>query len=680
MINTTITFYNVGLSDKNLAYDWDALNRILAAGLITDNGQAYELHLTALPFGQVFNISQDVYDIVKTATYILIENTDPEKPNATPDARGCFINNFLQLANGNWSVSYTIDDWASYYLNPYSPYNIHIDGYTERANVPLIEYKNQKYVINTKQTPLTGRTQPNLIKRFYYSDLQILGVGRTLPAGWKCQIYSIDIPKYNGNSTDGAVSHGYITDYHIKSNEFRLIERLNSNLYLRVFDENGKSVAVVHNDAGTNKFFSEELFVNISDQTITDRQNYVFDVYDPDDSTIIKIMTFDEFIPCIDGLDASGNLKPYWSAQTSGLTNIFEIKTIGEVMPQYASYTGADRKILYVNKRLTYHNTADIFVRIRPNVTPELVDYHKAVGFSILSTTFLFDLPKVDLYEDSEIIKQTNYADYLLYSLYRYIDEYRKVKIRFLTAELELPQAQFVKGNKIYVGFSGDLETVYIKYTTTLPISYKSNDLTATGQNTAYFDLVHVRDFKAYKNAKISGAAGIAASIVGGLVSFGTSAASVAAGNAAGYAGMIGSLAGGSGNIVSTFQKLQGLTPSQQSPANGDYTLTQIITDNVSINKLLVEISTPAPEMSRAILRDMEENGAGVAMAFDEYIEHCQMQAFNAIKMSVIDVTGAPQQICRRIEEMFLTGVTLWTSTDVGNKQVINYPIISLPV
>ena len=97
MINTTITFYNVGLSDKNLAYDWDALNRILAAGLITDNGQAYELHLTALPFGQVFNISQDVYDIVKTATYILIENTDPEKPNATPDARGCFINNFLQL-------------------------------------------------------------------------------------------------------------------------------------------------------------------------------------------------------------------------------------------------------------------------------------------------------------------------------------------------------------------------------------------------------------------------------------------------------------------------------------------------------------------------------------------------------------------------------------------------------
>ena len=672
MKTSLIKFYAVGLNEQNLAFNLTAFNNILRAGRFLQGNVERSITLNQpVAFGAPFQISAQYYYIFKKATYLLIQNT---VDNRTYSRYG-FINNFLELANGNYSVSYTLDDYTNYILHAsdlgVSP---HIDGFTERANVPLIEYKNRKYVINTTQTPLTGTTKPNLIKRFYYSDLQFLGVDRILPTGWKCQIYSIDIPKYDGNATAGAVSHGYITDYLIKTDEFRLIERLNSNLYLRVFDENGKSVAIVHNDFGTNKLFSLELLIDLQHQTIIDNPNYGFNLYDSDDSTIIKIMTFDGFIPCIDGLDALGNLKPYWNAQTSGLTNIFSIKTIGEVMPQYASYQGANRKILYVNKRLTNQNAADIFVRARPNVTPELIDYHKAAGFSILSTTFLFELPNTDIYENSQIIKRANYDDYLRYSLYRYIDEYRKVKIKFLTAELEVPQAQFVQGNKIYVGFSGDLETVYIKYASDLPISYKSNDLTATGQNTAYFDLVHVRDFKAYKNAKISGAAGIAASLTGGLVSFGASAASVAGGNIAGLAGMVGSLAGVSGNIISNIQKLQGLTPSQQSPANGDYTLTQIITDYPSISKLLIEISTPAPEMSQAVLRDMEENGAAVSMPFDEYINNCQMEAYNAIKCAYMDITGIPQQAARRIADAFISGLTLWTATDVGNKKVINYP------
>lgn len=668
MINTTVLFYNVGLNEKNLAYNWNTLSRILAAGIITDNGQAYELHLTALPFGQVFNISQEVYDKVKTATYIVIENTDPEKPNATPDARACFINNFLQLANGNWSVSYTIDDWSSFYLNPDSPYNIYIDGFTERANVPLISLANSVTILNTRQTPLTGKTNENLIKTFFNSDLAYLGVDRDLPDGWKCRLYSIDIPKSNGISHNGANGHGYICDYSVKDNTIRLIDRQNSNLYITLFDESGIDVPIFYR-AASSIFQATDGEIDINDGAQTFTRSKSFTINDPDDSTILKIMTFN-FLPTIDGKDNNNNIVPYWSV-SQNYTNIFQIKTLAEIYPSKAHYQNANLKVLFIDydySRLL--DFADIYVREELSTV-----YFKAPSISILSTLFAFDLPNAIKAEKSPITKLTNLNQYYLNSLYSYIDESRQIKIKFLTAELIIPSARLFANSKIYVCISGDLETLIIKYYDggEVPLTYRSNELAGTGQNTGYFDLVHVRDFKAYKNAKITGAAAVAASAVGSITALGTS---IASGN---VAGVIGALSGGIGGTVAGVQKLQGLTPAQVSPASGDFTLTQIISDNLDINKLLIEISQPAPENFISFIKDLEENGAAVAMAFDEYIDKCQMQAFNAVKMATMDVTGAPQQICRRIEEMFLSGVTLWTATDVGNKKVINYPLVTVP-
>lgn len=634
MINTTVLFYNVGLNEKNLAYNWNTLLSILDAGIIKEAGQAYELHLTALPFGQVFNISQEVYDKVKTATYIVIENADPDKPNATPDARACFINNFLQLANGNWSVSYTIDDWASYYLNPDSPYNIHIDGFTERANVPLINSNNE---FITEMLPLTESTEDKGMQFTHAVKLnRVSGHGIPLPEGYKCAVYFISDPKYNGTpSGAGAVAHGTVLDFdtagELGTIQYREIPRNNSSIYYMVFNEFGANVGIYGKNVESDDYT----------EIIPPR---VMSINDPDDSTIEKIMYFD-FIP--------DDETVAWDRSFQQIT--YHGRTVwGIAVP------GRDE--IYHKSQL-----ADIWHSDLDNI------YCKAVAIQNFAPVMSAQLTEFPIVRQNSIItKSVAYTDYLENSLYKNIDEFRKIKIKVLTAEIEVPIYFLWDNTRFMVSFSGDGETVILKiaqpdYLVTL----RSNIHSATGQNTAYFDLTHVRDFKAYKNAKITGAAGIAATTVGTVTALG---ASIATGN---IPGVVGALSGGATGIIGGIQKLQGLSPTQQSPANGDKTLTDMLNDANDIGEYCIYLVEDLPQgtLQAQKARDLEENGAGVAMAFDEYMSTCQMEAFNAIKMGIIDVTGAPQQICRRIEEMLLAGVTLWTATDVGNKKVINYPI-----
>lgn len=633
MINTTVLFYNVGLNEKNLAYNWNTLLSILDAGIIKEAGQAYELHLTALPFGQVFNISQEVYDKVKTATYIVIENADPDKPNATPDARACFINNFLQLANGNWSVSYTIDDWASYYLNPDSPYNIHIDGFTERANVPLINSNNE---FITEMLPLTESTEDKGMQFTHAVKLnRVSGHGIPLPAGYKCAVYFINQPKYNGSpSGAGQSAQGTVLDFDtagaIGAIQYREIPRNNSSIYYMVFDATGNNVGIYGKNNQSDNYTEIVPPGNIS-------------IYEPDDSTIEKIMYYD-FIPTDD--------VTRWD-------HGFQQITIAGVTRWGIAVGGTTENTLKLQ-------LADITTG-NDNV------YYKALyirKFAPVMSAQLSEFPIIR--QNSVITKSVAYNDYLENSLYKNIDEFRKIKIKVLTAEIEVPIYFLWDFTQFMVSFSGDGETVILKlaqpdYLVTL----RSNIHSATGQNTAYFDLTLVRDFKSYKNAKITGAAGIAATTVGTVTALG---ASIATGN---IPGVVGALSGGATGIIGGIQKLQGLSPTQQSPANGDKTLTDMLNDANDIGEYCIYLVEDLPQgtLQAQKARDLEENGAGVAMAFDEYMSTCQMEAFNAIKMGIIDVTGAPQQICRRIEEMLLSGVTLWTATDVGNKKVINYPL-----
>ena len=62
-------------------------------------------------------------------------------------------------------------------------------------------------------------------------------------------------------------------------------------------------------------------------------------------------------------------------------------------------------------------------------------------------------------------------------------------------------------------------------------------------------------------------------------------------------------------------------------------------------------------------------------MPYDEFMANCQMSVYNALKMEYVEITGIPQQAARRIADLLVSGVTLWTGSNVGNKKVINYPV-----
>lgn len=662
MINAEITFYNVGLSDKNLPYNRTALVNILAAGVITNGGQTYKLRLTDLAFGTPFNIDEATYQIVASATYIEIYTKDENNHN--DQYRYCFINNFLRLANGNWAVSYTIDDWTSFYIGGQSgtsPYNIHIDGFTERANVPLCKYENTRFRITARRVPLSGKRETNGFKRLYQVKLNRFGsYTQGLPNGYICAVYFINDAKYKGDPS-GTTAHGTLIDWNIDNptdgdyyHNPRILRRDNSNIFFMVFKPS------------SNQFIGNwDHYYNIEIEDSDGNTVCEAGQYTPaqvDDSTIDKIMYFD-FIPSPDGsfdsennvIKISGNSDNFYKAQTADIiyiqNDVFNRGYYQAV--KISAFCPCMHATIQSAQAYDYYDANDNQVK---------KDYIKFNGYPFN--------------------KSNNYADYIKNSLYQFIDESRKIKIRYLTAEIEIPMQLFFGGNSGgAISFSGDGETVVLRYCNTvsnisatdiysdpvLRCQMSMPEFSATGQNINYFDLVHVRDFKSYKNAKITGAAGIAATALGSITALGTS---IATGN---VAGVVGSLAGGSQGVIGGIQKLQSLSPMQQSPANGDYTLTQMV--NHSDIPLTIEIEESMPVNKLSDLRILEENGALVSMPFDDYISGCQMEAFNALKMANVDVSGAPQQIARRIEEALLSGITLWTATDVGNKKVINYPL-----
>ena len=636
MISTKINFYNVGLNERNLAYNYTALTAILAAGIIKEGGQDFELSLTALPYGQIFNISATVYETVKSATYLKITNKDADDPNDTGAVRYGFINNFLQLANGNYSVSYTIDDWASFKLNPDSPYTLNLDGFTERANVPLYRTESGQKIIDTTQTPLSSN-HDSVGQKYIFNYTRERARGVALPTGYKCAVYFINQPKYNGSPNPAADGRAYetsltgnlltLTDYDLKNKQFRTIPRNNTRLFYMVFDATGKNIAldamvIVGGAIGyTNVFPAGQYTIN-----------------EPNDESIEKIMYFD-----------------YLPTDTS--------------LPLLYGYNSARDAVMIYNQAASLSD--DTLKQQIADIYHTGNTYYKApilLNFAPCSVVNINSLPGRSYgLNEGTFLKATNLNDFYSRSLYQVTDEFREIKIKFLTAELKIPTEFLRVGAKVYIGYSGDGETVTLKFLAGGTQPTDDNGFTATGQNINYFDLTIVRDFKAYKNAKITGAAGIAATAIGSIVALG---ASIGTSN---VPGMIGALSGGAQGLISQAKKMQGLTPEKSSPANGDYTLTQIINNNDL--PLTIEFVEELPTRRAAAIKYLEEYGAAVSMPLAEYFTACQMQAFNAIKAAEIDVTGGPQQICRRIEEIFLGGVTLWTATDVGNKRVINYPV-----
>lgn len=634
MKTSLIKFYAVGLNEQNLAFNLTAFNNILRAGRFLQGNVERSITLNQpVAFGAPFQISAQYYYIFKRATYLLIQNT---VDNRTYSRYG-FINNFLELSNGNYSVSYTLDDYTNYILHAsdlgVSP---HIDGFIERANVPLIKKVGNNYQLCTREKSLTGAIGDNGQYKKVYNcvDRSYNIYGQPLPSGYTCAVYFISSPKVNGSPID-ANAHGTVLDENVTNGTARTIYRNNSNIYYMIFDNNGLSVRTLRYRTDNNDYQIENHAGALS-------------LYGADDSTIEKIMYFD-YLP-----EGKAPTPSYGFQKINGSWAI----VLGANPYDVWKKSSAD-----IGTSLLYGN---------PSYPDERL-HVKAAAVLHFACVRKFDLPTDTAlkFENSNITKATQYNNYIANSLYQYINEVCKYKIVAYTAEIDFPIEKLFANTNLYFGYSGDGETIILKYySTDLTTPEKSNRNASTGQNINYFDLVQVRDFKAYKNAKITGAAGIAATAVGSVVALGSS---IATGN---VAGVVGALSGGAQGIISGVQKLQGLTPQQQSPANGDFTLTQMLNDingdKTPIVSLIIE--TYLPEQLRAKIIDLEENGAAVSMPFDEYINNCQMEAYNAIKCAYMDITGIPQQAARRIADAFISGVTLWTTTDVGNKKVINYP------
>ena len=663
MINAEITFYNVGLSDKNLPYNRTALVNILAAGVITNGGQTYILRLTDLAFGTPFNIDEATYQIVASATYIEIYTKDENNQN--DQYRYCFINNFLRLANGNWAVSYTIDDWTSFYIGGQSgtssPYNIHIDGFTERANVPLYERASaSQYTTDYNKVPLMGQFTSGIKKiekitrRRNFSAQKPYASETGLPPGYVCAVYFMSAPKFKGDPITFLHSgKGQVYDIDAISGELRYFPRLNNYLYFMVYDQNGNSCGLFYKANQNDQYY----------KTVPGNDPGRFSYGDPDDTSIDKIMFFD-YIP------VKNTAK--WNYGFQLLTYEYEINGTTYHETVYGLTCGGYQD---ENERKRY--CADLLYL-------DNNEYGQALYIDQFCPIEEYNLPSNISVAAFGGIYRNNYDDYLKYSPYRFINENRKYTIKILDTELDIPIEYLDTDTKIFLCYSGDGETVIVKfYSPTLAAFLASNNFAATGQNVNYLDLAIQRDFKAYKNAKITGAAGIAATALGSITALGTS---IASGN---VAGVVGALSGGAQGIMSGVQKLQGLTPYKQSPASGDLTLTKMLSDETNsqdehqneffdlfahTSMWFIYENLPN-KLNDQKIRDNEENGVAVLMSFDDYISGCQMEAFNALKMANVDVSGAPQQIARRIEEALLSGITLWTATDVGNKKVINYPL-----
>ena len=86
-------------------------------------------------------------------------------------------------------------------------------------------------------------------------------------------------------------------------------------------------------------------------------------------------------------------------------------------------------------------------------------------------------------------------------------------------------------------------------------------------------------------------------------------------------------------------------------------------------NKEVITYTAPDIWLNEA-RQDILYNGFAVAYILNGLPP--QMEAFNAIKFSYCVIHGLNQQAARRIADSFVAGVTLWTSSDVGNKNQRN--------
>lgn len=628
MKTSKITFYKVGLNDSNWAYDSAAFTRILDAGRLGS-----ELTLSQpLAFGQPFNISVFDYEKnYKTATYLKIVNTTTgTNVAAVTETRYGFINNMLELANGSFAVSYSLDDWANFILSgEYLGYNFDME--IERESLPLVLENNNYYAL---KTGLQRYTDDGIIKKVEkISDTPANANDITpLPAGIKCAVFFFSKNYFQGKESEYYFNGSYI--YYNSLKERKKIVRINSSIGFMLFyaSDYAYQQGVVGTPTESSSINNSIVATNLITDSAGTKKNlwneldfYYSNINSPG---IDKILIFDYI--------------PY---KSSGITVEFATKSQlwGDL------YTLNIRGIEHADR------LADIGA-IKISDTNAKYFYSTAiVDFAPFTKVNFSDLELSDLkYAYENISNPEN-------SLIETTPPLKRVEIRNGAAKIDIPLELVKASSGAYFGVSGDGETCFIKF---FDIDGYTDEQTATAQNSNIENIAIKNDYLSYKNAKISGAIGITAqagATGAALVS------SIATGNVAGIVGTIGA----AGQIFDRVNNQKMLSPIKQASIVNDQSMMFVTMQN---NKEVITYTAPDIWL-QAAKQDILHNGFAVAYMRDGLPP--QMEAFNAIKCSYCEIHGLNQQAARRIADAFVAGVTLWTSSDVGNKDQRNIKEVS---
>lgn len=624
MKTSKITFYKVGLNDSNWAYDSAAFTRILNAGRLGSE----ETLAQPLAFGQPFNISVFEYETYKTATYLKIVNTTTrQNGDAVTVTRYGFINNMLEMANGNYAVSYSLDDWANFILSgEYTGYEFHME--TERESLPLVSRAN-KY--NALATGLQRYTDNGIVKQVEkIPDTPVNENDVTiLPPGIKCAVFFFSKNYFDGKESEYYFNGSYVYYNYLKQRI--TIPRINSSIGFTLFyaPDYAYQQGVVSSPSESSPINNSIVrtvihtaFPPTPETTVELWNSMEFYYSDINSPGIDKVLIFD-YIPC-----GTINVDIELNVDSPRFGKLYTLTMTAGIRANTFADIGALHK---TEKKYKYF-------------------YARAITeFAPFTNVDLSSLIVSDIKYNGESVTPAN-------SLIEMTPPLKRVEIRNGAAKIDIPLELVTENSGAYFGVSGDGETCFIKL---YGIDGYTDEQTATAQNSNIENIAIKKDYLSYKNAKISGAIGITAQAgATGAALVG----SIATGNVAGIVGTIGA----AGQIFDRVNTQKMLSPVKQATIINDQSMMFVTMQN---NKEVITYTAPDIWLKEA-RQDILYNGFAVAYIYNGLPS--QMEAFNAIKCSYCEIHGLNQQAARRIADSFVAGVTLWTSSDVGNKNQRN--------
>lgn len=613
IISSHVYFYKNGMNKRNWAYNLTSHTAILAASLIgSDTG--YTL-ARPLALGAPFELSPADYFTVKEATYIKIINQIQSGASVTFETRCAFIDSFTWLTVGTVTVNYTLDDWYNFFLSGDYPQSA-LDGFVTRANISLIDSQNIIDLYNC----MGSHVEIENIEEAQELEKD-LNYGTTLPSGWKCYAVFYDTPYFMGDEVSGDSSNSNVNAYSYFSLDDLGAETVDGNaiIGMLITSKSGLPQAVYYGSFGAG--------------------NILMNFATPagfNDSHILKVIEYQGYAP----------FTGFSIRKTSSGTNYILIQ-------EESGVSISDYRKKHCANVYTITNGTEL-----GNTYSLLKLKYSPIARSNFST--------LKHGNGETYTKKTTYYEYLNDSLYKLSPEFLNIVIKYRGAEISTSLKNLRKNSLAYCyyGETADGESSYIKLRNQ-NIDFSDYN-TAFGANTMIEAPLVSFDYQGYKNAKISGALGIG---INTLQLVATTAQTFAGGGVNPTAAI--TAAGSAGGLVQNITEYKGIRKNTYNNNVLDISAERM----ANKENLLVIYQKPNSKNENIVAIDLERNGIGCYIDINTYLNSQQMQAYNAVKTGDLDVHGVPDNVAKNIKFAFENGVTLWTATNVGNKDVINYPI-----